>query len=195
MTDTPKGPQGDGDAEVTTDKGTRAAPPEQDTAPDERPHFLSTVWARIPKTIPHTRARTSTVVLMLVFLGLMWWYLELYAQFVPKEQRRTGQPPAATSTAPATAEPTYETPVSTTPSRVPSSAAPSSDEAGESGPPSSTVPGRTGGQGPASTGGPTSGIVSSSGIVFPGVTLPGLPGATTEPPASGGAPTTTGPPG
>ena len=41
-----------------------------------------------------------------------------------------------------------------------------------------TVPGRTGGQGPASTGGPTSGIVSSSGIVFPGVTLPGLPGAT-----------------
>lgn len=192
MTDVPKGPQDEPetDAEATTEIRAQSPPP---PAPSEPTRALPTAWERIPKTIPHTRARTSTVVLGLLFLGLMWWYLDLYAQFVPEEQRRTGQTPVATTTAPVQKEPTYD--ATTTTPRAPSSAVPSSGAAGESGAPSSTVPGRSGEPGTATTGGATT-TSAPGGFVLPsGVTLPGIPGTTTEPPTTGGAPTTTLPPG
>ncbi len=198
MTDTPRGPQDEPapDADATTEIRAQAAPAEQPSAPSEPTRRLPTAWERIPKTIPHTRARTSTVVLGLVFLGLMWWYLDLYAQFVPEEQRRTGQTPVATTTKPVQEEPTYDAPVTTTPRPTPSSAVPSSGVASESGAASSTVPGRSGEPVSPMTGGTTATTSAPGGIVLPGgVTLPGIPAATTEPPASGGAPTTTVPPG
>ncbi|BDH58581.1 hypothetical protein [Tsukamurella sp. PLM1] len=107
-------------------------PSGDDRAEPEPTRPVPTAWERIPKTIPHTRARTSTVVLGLVFLGLMWWYLDLYAQFVPEEQRRTGQTPVATTTAPAPTqeEPTYDAPITTTPGPEPSSAVAPSGAAG-----------------------------------------------------------------
>ncbi|MCS3781766.1 hypothetical protein [Tsukamurella ocularis] len=194
MTDVPKGPQdrSENDAEATTEIRAQKVPL---PAPSEPTRALPTAWERIPKTIPHTRARTSTVVLGLLFLGLMWWYLDLYAQFVPEEQRRTGQTPVATTTAPAQEKPAYDAPVTTTPPRAPSSAVPSSGVAGESGAPSSTVPGRSGEPGTATTGGSTT-TSAPGGIVLPGgVTPSGIPGTTTESPTTGGAPTTTLPPG
>lgn len=175
-------------------------PPENRTVtepaePAEPTRILPAAWERIPKTIPHTRARTSTVVLLLLFVGLLWWYLDLYAQFVPEEQRRTGQTPVATTTAPAQEEPTYDAPVTTTP-RAPSSTVRPSGAPGESGAPSSTVPGRSGEPGSSAPAGATTTTTSPGGIVLPGgVPVPGLPGASTEPPASGGAPTTTVPAG
>ncbi|TWS19367.1 hypothetical protein FK529_09170 [Tsukamurella asaccharolytica] len=191
MTDDPKRPQGDEpDAEATTELPARTAP-EPAAAPSESTRPRPSAWQRVPKTIPHTRARTSTVVLVLLFLGLMWWYLDLYAQFVPEEQRRTGQTPVATTTAPAREAPTYDGPT-TTPSPTPSSAVPSRGEVGESGAPSSTVPGSSGEPttAPARTATTTS---APGGIVLPGGAT--LPGGTTEPPTSGGAPTTTVPAG
>lgn len=183
MTDPSKPPEGSGTA------------PAEPAASDEPTRALPTVWERIPKTIPHTRARTSTVVLLLLFVGLMWWYLNLYAQFVPEEQRRTGQTPVATTTAPVQEQPRYEEP-RTTSTRVPSSAVPPSGAPGESGAPSSTVPGGSAEREPSTTGVTTPSSTASGGIVLPGgLPLPGLPGATTEPPASGGAPTTAVPPG
>ena len=179
MTDTPQGPR-DEPVDEPRDEPAPAAP-----APSEPTRPRPTMWERIPRTIPHTRARTSTVVLCLVFLGLMWWYLDLYAQFVPEEQRRTGQTPVATTTKPVQAEPTYDAPVITTTSgATPSSAVPSSGVAGESGAPSSTVPGRSGEPVSPMTGGTSATTSAPGGIPLPGgLTLPGIPVAPTEPPA------------
>ena len=179
MTETPKPPE---DGTVT-----------EPAAATEPTRVLPAAWERIPKTIPHTRARTSTVVLLLLFVGLLWWYLDLYAQFVPEEQRRTGQTPVATTTAPVQEEPTYEAPLTTT-TRAPSSTVRPSGAPGESGAPSSTVAGASSAPSEGPRTGPTS---SSPEIAIPGIgtlTVPGAPGATTVPPASGGAPTTAVPP-
>lgn len=148
------------------------------------------LWERIPKTIPHTRARTSTVVLGLLFLALFWWYLNLYAQFVPQEQRR-GPAAATTTSQPARPAPTEETLITTTP-RATSSAVPSSGAEGESGAPS-TVPGASGASAPVEAPATTT---TSGGIQLPGgITLPLPPGTATAPAPSDGAPTTTLPPG
>lgn len=201
MTDTPRGPQGEprtvADAEAETEV-IPAAGSEAASAEAPRTSPLTTAWERIPKTIPHTRARTSTVVLSVLFLALMWWYLGLYAHFVPEEQRRTGQAPVTTTTTSVQEEPTYQAPV-TEPTEVPSSAVASSGAPSGSGGPSATTSGAagatgaTGGANTSTTGATTT--ATSGGVVLPGgVTLPGLPGATTDAPTSGGAPTTTGPP-
>ncbi|TWS26253.1 hypothetical protein FK268_03170 [Tsukamurella sputi] len=179
MTETPKPPE----------DGAVAEP----AARTEPTRVLPAAWQRIPKTIPHTRARTRTVVLLVLFVGLLWWYLDLYAQFVPKEQRRTGQAPVATATAPV--EPTYEVPRSTT-TRARSSTVRPSGGPGESGAPSSTVPGGTSGAPSESS---ASGSTPSGGLVIPGVgtfPLPTPGGSPSSAPATGGgAPTTTVPPG
>ncbi|KXP07810.1 hypothetical protein [Tsukamurella pseudospumae] len=168
-------------------QGTSGAPAPQRPTP----------WERLPKTIPHTRARTSTAILILVFLGLSWWYLSLRDQFVPVEVQRFGT--QAPATAPrTTAEPTYDEPtVRSSPAR--SSAAASSGASGAaepsgSGAPSTTVPGGSVEPRTAPSGGTTVDGTTPGGIVLPGgatIPLP-VPGAqNTEVPTSGGAPTTT----
>lgn len=147
-------------------------------------------WEMLPKTIPHTRARTSTVILSVLFIALLWWYLTLYDEFVPKDVQQGRAPATQTSVAPRNTEPQF--PIQT---RVPtSSAAPSSEETSGSGRPSatgvpsSTVPGAPGQSGTPST------TTTVNGIPLPGGGVLPLPGGTAPNPTSGGAPTTAGPP-
>ncbi|MET9326501.1 hypothetical protein [Tsukamurella sp. NPDC003166] len=158
-------------------------------------------WDRLPKTIPHTRARTSTVIFSVLFIGLLWWYLTLYDEFVPKDVQQ-GRQPVATTTAPAYTEPAYTPPLTSERRESPSAAPSSVPESGSghpsaSGAPSSTVPGGSVEPRTAPSGGPTVSQTPSGGIVLPGgatIPLPVPGGQNTEVPTSGGAPTTTVPP-
>lgn len=184
-----------------TDQTPRESTPDEPAGSEPQPApkiIAPPFWDRLPKTIPHTRARTSTVIFSVLFIGLMWWYLTLYDEFVPKDVQQ-GRQPVATTTAPAYTEPAY-TPPLTAERRVPSSAAPSSvpeSSSGQppaSGAPSTTVPGGSVAPGAAPSGGTTVGGTTPGGIVLPGgatVPLPVPGGQNPEVPTSGGAPTTT----
>lgn len=179
-----------------TDETPTEATPTEKLRPEPAPQpkqLAPPFWEMLPKTIPHTRARTSTVILSVLFIGLLWWYLTLYDEFVPKDVQQGRAPAVATTTAPRNTEP--EEPA---PTREPTStAAPSSEGPSGSGRPSasgapSTVPGEGRSAAPS---GPTT-TTTPGGIVLPGgVTLPVPPAPTSAGPASDGAPTTTVPPG
>ncbi len=180
---------------MTDETPTRATPTEAiRTEPAPQPKQLAPpFWEMLPKTIPHTRARTSTVILSVLFIGLLWWYLTLYDEFVPKDVQQGRAPAAATTTAPRDTEP-----VNPAPTRAPTTtAAPSSEAPTSSGRPSasgapSTVPGRAESAAP---GGPAT-TTTPGGTVPPGgATLPLPPGPASAGAASDGAPTTTVPPG
>ncbi|WP_019202697.1 hypothetical protein [Tsukamurella sp. 1534] len=199
MTD-PRDPRNDGpkpDAptekiEAATQKldGSAVKPPEEQGAAKR---LSPPLWDRLPKHIPHTRARTSTVILLVLFVLLLWWYLTLRDEFVPIEEQKTGKPAATSSETQAPVRP------ETTDSRTPwteSSPAPSS-RAGTSG---STVPsgasatGVPSGDRESTDGAPSSGTTTANGIPIPGigtVPLPTRPGQ--GEPSTGGAPTTAAP--
>ncbi|MDP0399238.1 hypothetical protein [Tsukamurella strandjordii] len=157
------------------------------------------LWDRLPKYIRGTRIRTSTAILVVLFVVLMAWYQDLRQQFVPQEERRYGPTAGPTETTPPAANQPWVS-GTTTLTRPPSSTTmPSTTPSGSSGAPSSG-PSVSGSAAPR-PGQPTASGQVPSGtttVTIPSPTAPTVPqpgGPETGTTAPGGAPTTTVAPG
>jgi hypothetical protein len=119
------------------------------------------VWAMLPKYIRGTRIRTSTALLTVLYVLLLWWFLDLRDEFVPAEVR-TGTPaPAVTTTAPQPYyRPTYTAPLTTSNSYE--STIPDTSESTESPESGTTTTPRRAGESPSAS--------SDSGATVPGRT-------------------------